>query len=71
MAKKFHDDEFDDATQIKLAIFRGYIRKWLPVFLTARKSGITIGQSTCLTFSLVRVLMRRAIPAPPVSSKMS
>ena len=39
MAKKFHDDEFDDATQIKLAIFRGYIRKWLPVFLTARKSG--------------------------------
>lgn len=39
MAKHFHESEFDDGTQVKLAIFRGYIRKWLPVFLTARKSG--------------------------------
>lgn len=39
MGKRFHESEFDDATQLKLAIFRGYIRKWLPVFLTARKSG--------------------------------
>ena len=39
MAKSFHDNEFDDATQIKLAIFRGYIRKWIPVFLTAWKEG--------------------------------
>jgi len=39
MPKRFHESEFDDGTQVKLAIFRGYIRKWLPVFLTARKSG--------------------------------
>ena len=39
MAKHFHETAFDDATQVKLAVFRGYIRKWLPVFLTARRSG--------------------------------
>jgi len=39
MVKRFHDTEFDDATQIKLAIFRGYIRRWIPVFLTAWKEG--------------------------------
>jgi three-Cys-motif partner protein len=39
MAKEFHKNEFDDATQVKLAIFRGYIREWLPVFLTNRNSG--------------------------------
>lgn len=37
MVKRFHEAEFDDATQVKLAIFRGYIRKWIPVFLTAWK----------------------------------
>ncbi len=31
---KFHNTEFDAATQLKLALFRGYIREWLPVFLT-------------------------------------
>ena len=39
MAKKFHENEFDDATQVKLDVFRGYIRKWIPVFLTAWKGG--------------------------------
>jgi len=39
MVKDFHETEFDDATQVKLAIFRGYIRKWIPVFLTAWKEG--------------------------------
>ena len=39
MAKGFHEKEFDHATQVKLAIFRGYIREWLPVFLTDRSSG--------------------------------
>ena len=30
----FHNRSFDDGTQLKLALFRRYIRKWLPVFLT-------------------------------------
>ncbi|HUW82551.1 MAG TPA: three-Cys-motif partner protein TcmP [Phycisphaerae bacterium] len=34
---RFHDNVFDDATQLKLEIFRGYIREWLPVFLTQYK----------------------------------
>lgn len=34
MNKKFHEDIFDDATQLKLQIFRKYIRKWLPTFMT-------------------------------------
>jgi len=32
----FHDRSFDDATRLKLELFRGYIREWLPVFLTRR-----------------------------------
>lgn len=39
MVKRFHETEFDDATQVKLAIFRGCIREWIPVFLTAWKEG--------------------------------
>ena len=39
MAEKFHDRQFDDGTQVKLAIFRGYVRSWIPVFLTARRAG--------------------------------
>ena len=39
MVKRFHKNEFDDGTQVKLAIFRGYIRKWIPVFLTEWKEG--------------------------------
>ena len=30
----FHDKPFDDATKLKLDIFKGYIREWLPVFMT-------------------------------------
>ncbi|MDR3108855.1 MAG: three-Cys-motif partner protein TcmP [Planctomycetaceae bacterium] len=30
----FHETEFDDATRLKLDIFRGYVREWIPVFLT-------------------------------------
>lgn len=33
---KFHEKEFDDVTQIKLALFRLYIREWLSVFMTYR-----------------------------------
>jgi hypothetical protein len=39
MAKRFHDSEFDDATQLNLAIFRKYIRKWVPVSLTRLQHG--------------------------------
>ena len=31
---RFHEKSFDDATQLKLELFRGYVREWLPVFLT-------------------------------------
>ena len=35
MAKvDFHDKPFDAGTKLKLDIFRGYIREWLPVFLS-------------------------------------
>ena len=36
---QFHEKPFDDATQLKLEIFRGYIREWLPVFLTQYGGG--------------------------------
>lgn len=29
----FHDKEFTESTQTKLALFRGYLEAWLPVFL--------------------------------------
>lgn len=35
----FHDNAFDPPTHLKLNIFRGYIREWLPVFLTRRTDG--------------------------------
>lgn len=41
MAKDFHNKPFDDETILKLQIFQGYIREWLPVFLS-RKSFSTI-----------------------------
>lgn len=31
--KSFHEKTFDLGTQLKLALFRGYIREWIPVFL--------------------------------------
>jgi len=34
MANNFHNKPFDDETVLKLEIFQGYIRKWLPVFLS-------------------------------------
>ena len=36
MAKDFHNKPFDDETILKLQIFQGYIREWLPVFLSGR-----------------------------------
>ncbi len=32
----FFDVPFDDGTLIKLQIFKGYLREWLPVFLSKR-----------------------------------
>lgn len=37
--RDFFDKNFDDATVVKLSIFRQYIREWLPVFMTRRKIG--------------------------------
>lgn len=39
MSKDFFSKRFDDATNVKLEIFRLYIRKWLPVFMTRRNEG--------------------------------
>ena len=36
MNKKFHKKAFDQATQLKLDIFRQYIREWVPVFLSKK-----------------------------------
>ena len=35
MRTSFHNKPFDEGTKIKLEIFRRYLRKWIPVFLTA------------------------------------
>lgn len=32
----FHDSEFDEATLLKLDVFGGYVKEWLPVFLSKR-----------------------------------
>ena len=36
MTKDFHNKPFDDETILKLEIFKGYIREWLPVFLSRK-----------------------------------
>jgi three-Cys-motif partner protein len=36
LSKDFHEREFDEGTQLKLDIFRGYIKEWLPVFLSKK-----------------------------------
>lgn len=33
MGKGFHDKRFDEATMVKLDLFRRYVREWLPVFM--------------------------------------
>ena len=37
MGKDLHSEPFDESTKTKLALFRGYIREWLPVFLAKGK----------------------------------
>ena len=34
--KDFHNAPFDEGTKAKLAIFRDYLREWLPVFISAK-----------------------------------
>ncbi len=36
--RDFHNQAFNEATLVKLALFQGYIRQWLPVFLTQQKT---------------------------------
>ncbi len=36
MAKDLHKAAFEESTLVKLAIFRDYLKEWLPVFLAAR-----------------------------------
>jgi three-Cys-motif partner protein len=39
MVSDFHEKQFDESTTLKLAVFRGYIREWIPVFLTQTPKG--------------------------------
>lgn len=39
MKRDFYSKAFDDATLIKLEIFKRYIREWLPVFMTHSRTG--------------------------------
>lgn len=39
MSKDFHTDGFDEQTELKLDIFRKYIKEWLPVFLSKKTYG--------------------------------
>lgn len=39
MAEEFHGKEFDEATLLKLEIFRYYIREWVPVFKSQKSGG--------------------------------
>jgi len=47
MSKQFHKEEFDSSTRLKLDIFRGYVREWIPVFLT-KYEGKNNFQRVCL-----------------------
>ncbi|MBA2613387.1 MAG: three-Cys-motif partner protein TcmP [Bacteroidetes bacterium] len=37
MSKDIHEKPFDEATLVKLSIFRDYTREWLPVFIAAKQ----------------------------------
>lgn len=45
MRKVFYAKKFDDATNLKLEIFRRYLREWLPVFMTRKRGGVDQTQS--------------------------
>lgn len=37
MAKNFFDKPFDEGTKLKLEIFKGYFKEWLPVFISRKE----------------------------------
>lgn len=37
MAKNFFDKPFDEGTKVKLEIFKGYFKEWLPVFISRKE----------------------------------
>lgn len=37
MLRDIHKKPFDEGTKVKLAIFRDYLREWLPVFLAKKE----------------------------------
>ena len=57
MTKDFHDKPFDQATELKLDIFRSYASEWLPVFLSKK------------TYSQVNILDFFAGPGRDLSGK--
>jgi three-Cys-motif partner protein len=37
MGKNIHAEPFDDGTKVKLALYEGYLKEWLPVFVSSKK----------------------------------
>ncbi len=37
MERDLHNKSFDEGTKAKLAIFRDYLREWLPVFIKKKR----------------------------------
>jgi len=56
----FHEKEFDDATLVKLRIFRQYAREWISVLLT--RSSRQFGRLNIYDFFAGREEMPQAIP---------
>lgn len=52
MATKFHDESFSAETQLKLELFRRYIRKWVPVFMTKPRMDANRKQRSVHIFDL-------------------
>lgn len=48
MNRDFYSRQFDDATNVKLEIFRHYIREWLPVFMTRKRDGRNRTKYVCI-----------------------
>lgn len=50
MSNNFHSAEFDDATLLKLEIYRNYISEWLPVFIKRSEGGAWNGKINVFDF---------------------
>ncbi len=42
MSRDFHNNPFDEGTNVKLGLFRDYVREWLPVWLSRSVPGVPI-----------------------------